>query len=177
MAKQHTPPTQEEVRLRFTYNPETGVLRHTDYNKMASRKHGEEAGFLTVLGYRVVGVRKRLYPAHQIAWLYVYGELPDAQIDHINRSRDDNRIANLRLATRSQNKHNGGKYRNNTSGEPGVSWYASCSRWYAHIGVGGVRRHLGCFVNFDDAVAARRRAKAALDAVLYAINPENQEAP
>lgn len=177
MAKQHTPPTQEEVRLRYTYDPETGVLRHTDYNKMARRKHGEEAGHLHHQGYRVVVLHNRQYQVHRIVWLYVYGAMPDGHIDHINRCRDDNRICNLRIVTRSQNKHNGNTYANNTSGEPGVYFMTSIGRWQARINVGGVRRHLGSFVNFEDAVAARRRAKAALDAVLYAINPNNQEAP
>ncbi len=177
MAKQHTPPTQEEVRLRFTYDPETGVLWHTSYNKMACGWHGKEAGHLHHDGYRNVVIRGKLYQIHRVIWLYVYGEMPDGHIDHISRCRDDNRICNLRIVTRSQNKHNGNTYANNTSGVPGVYFMRSCGRWYARINVGGIRRNLGSFVNFEDAVAARRRAKAALDAVIFALNPDNQEAP
>ena len=177
MTKQHRPPTQEEVRLRFTYDPETGVLRHTDHNKMAYGWHGKEAGYLKPDGYVVVNVRRRLYPVHRIAWLFTYGELPDGHLDHINRVRHDNRIANLRKATQSQNNHNSSMYSNNKSGEKGVCWNKADQRWFASIRLNKVRTHLGSFVNFEDAVAARRRAKAALDAVIFAINPENQEAP
>ena len=177
MAKQHKEPTADEVRRSYNYDPETGVLTHTAVNKYVSELHGREAGHLNHQGYRVVVIRNKQYQVHRIVWLYVYGDTPDGHIDHINRCRDDNRIRNLRIVTRSQNKHNGNTYANNTSGEPGVHFLRSNQRWYARINVGGVRRHLGCFVNFEDAVAARRRAKAALDAVLYAINPDNQEAP
>ncbi len=177
MAKQHIPPTQEEVRLRFTYDPETGVLRHTKINKMAGRMHGKEAGYLHPNGYVVVNVRGRLYSVHRIAWLFTYGELPAWHLDHINRVRHDNRIANLRQATLSQNKHNSNMYSNNKSGEQGVCWNKNKQRWIASIRLNRINKHLGSFFNFDDAVAARRRAKAALDAVLFAINPENQETP
>lgn len=177
MAKQHIPPTQEEVRIRFTYDPETGVLRHTDYNKHVPELHWREAGSLHPNGYRIVSIRRRLYPVHQIAWLFTYGELPDGHLDHINRVKHDNRIANLRKATPSQNMHNSSMYSNNKSGEQGVCWHKACQRWYAYIRINRVQHTLGSFVNFEDAVAARRRAKAALDAVLYAINPENQGTP
>ena len=176
MTKQHRPPTQEEVRLRFTYDPETGVLRHTDHNKMAYGWHGKEAGSRHPDGYRSVSIRKKTYLIHRIIWLYVYGETPEF-IDHINRRRDDNRLANLRSVTRVQNKHNSSMYSNNKSGEQGVGWSKNSQKWIASIRLNKVDKYLGSFVNFEDAVAARRRAKAALDAVLFAINPENQEAP
>ena len=177
MVKPYIPPTQEEVKLRFAYDPETGVLRHTDYNKHVPELHWREAGTMHPHGYRIVGIRRRLYPVHQIAWLFTYGEMPIGLLDHINRVRHDNRIANLRQATWSQNKHNSSMYSNNKSGEQGVCWNKDNQRWFASIRLNRINKHLGSFINFDDAVAARRRAKAALDAVLFAINPENQEAP
>ncbi len=175
MAGKHQEPTAEEVRRIFNYDPDTGVLTHTEANKYVPELHGKRAGHLHHQGYRDVVIRHRLYREHRIVWLYVYGAMPDGHIDHINRCRDDNRICNLRIVTRSQNKHNGNTYANNTSGVPGVYFMRSCGRWYARINVGGIRRNLGSFVNFEDAVAARRRAKAALDAVIFAINPDTQE--
>jgi hypothetical protein len=68
-------------------------------------------------------------------------------------------------------------YSNNGSGEKGVYWHKACQRWYAYIRINRVQHTLGSFVNFEDAVAARRRSKAALDAVLYAINPYKQDTP
>ena len=52
--------------------------------------------------------------------------------------------------------------RNNTSGVPGVDWLTRKRRWRASICFKGVRRYLGCFESFDDAVEARKRAEAEL---------------
>ena len=52
--------------------------------------------------------------------------------------------------------------RNNTSGVPGVDWLTRKRRWRASICFKGVRRSLGTFENFDDAVEARKRAEAEL---------------
>ena len=177
MAKHYQEPTADEVRRRFSYDPDTGILTYTKAPKYIRRVlHGKEAGRRNHQGYREVVMNNKQYQEHRIIWLYVYGAMPDGHIDHINRCRDDNRIANLRVVTRSQNKHNGNTYSNNTSGEPGVSFNQRCNRWYAQINIGGTRRRLGSFVNFEDAVLVRHRAKAALDAVLFAINPtDNKE--
>jgi hypothetical protein len=55
------------------------------------------------LGYVQIKISGKLYHAHRLAWLYVYGYMPEKEIDHINRIRDDNRIANLREATSQLN--------------------------------------------------------------------------
>jgi hypothetical protein len=67
------------------------------------------------------------------------------QVDHINRDRLDNRRANLRFATRSQNQANKERQKNNTSGYKGVNWHAG--RWAARIRVNRRRVHLG---QYDD---------------------------
>ena len=79
------------------------------------------------------------YYAHQVAWLWVYGEWPTSQIDHINRVRSDNRIANLRMANDSENGCNKGMQRNNQSGFTGV-WFANWrGKWEASISKDGQR--------------------------------------
>lgn len=72
------------------------------------------------LGYVQIKISGKLYHAHRLAWLYVYGYMPEKEIDHINRIRDDNRIANLREATSQLNSLNTGIYKNNTSGSKGI---------------------------------------------------------
>lgn len=71
---------------------------------------GKVAGSVANTGYVAVGIifngKTRLYMAHRVVWLIHHGQWPDGEIDHINRIRDDNRIENLRLASRSQNCQN-----------------------------------------------------------------------
>ena len=52
--------------------------------------------------------------------------------------------------------------KNNTSGVPGVDWWASKQRWRAAICFKGKRYYLGSYSRFEDAVAARKRAEEEL---------------
>jgi len=54
----------------------------------------------------LIGLLGKRYYAHRLAWLYVYGVWPDGDTDHINRNKHDNRIANLRSCSRSENMLN-----------------------------------------------------------------------
>lgn len=80
-------------------------------------------------------------------------------VDHINRNTLDNRKENLRLATRSQNRGNLPRSRNNTTGYRGVSYYnypqtrkKPC--WHASIGVNGTKVNLGYFKTAEEAAKA-----------------------
>jgi hypothetical protein len=80
--------------------------------------------------------------------------MPPDQIDHINGERDDNRIANLRPATRTQNMANRGKYANNTSEIKGVSMHKRSGRWRADIQVAKKFMFLGLFDTKEAAATA-----------------------
>jgi len=82
------------------------------------------------------------------------------QVDHINGDGLDNRRANLRLATNTENQHNSRKPKTNTSGYKGVYWYKPTQKWCARIRVNGQRLHLGYFA--DPVAAARMYDRAAL---------------
>jgi len=101
-----------------------------------------------------------MYKAHRLAWLYVHGEWPPEQLDHINGQRDDNRVENLRSATRAENAGNSKRRADNTSGFKGVYWNAQRSKWQAKIRRGQLEKHLGLFVCKEDAAEAYRRAAA-----------------
>lgn len=64
-------------------------------------------------------------------------------VDHINHDTLDNRRSNLRIATCSQNSMNRKKYRNNSTGFKGVSFYKRHNNFMAQINVNGKRLHLG----------------------------------
>jgi len=105
-------------------------------------------------GYILIRVEKVLLRAHRLAWQYVYGAAPAVELDHVNGVPSDNRIENLRLASRSQNIANSRRWRTNTSGAKGVYWCRQQQKWRARITVDRRSRHLGHFENIADAQAA-----------------------
>ena len=153
----HDSITADELRSILHYDPLTGVFTHR--KSAGGRLAGSVAGSVDVEGYIHIGVLKRHYRAHRLAWLYTYGTWPKNQIDHINRSRADNRICNLRDVTHQQNVQNAGNFRNNTSGRKGVYWCSSDKHWRARFLLGDKFLSLGCFKTFDEAVAARVAAE------------------
>jgi len=142
----------ELLRQSFTYDPETGVLVRISTGKSVTG--------LDAYGYVQVGYRKKMYKAHRLIWALVYGCFPDGHIDHINGSRADNRLANLRAATHQQNVHNRKKpAKTNQSGYLGVCWNARASKWQAGIHVGSRSVYLGVFGTPEEAHAAYVKAK------------------
>jgi hypothetical protein len=80
------------------------------------------------------------------------------EVDHVNGDSLDNRRANLRLATSSQNHANQGKRSKNSSGYKGVSFVAQRNNWLAQISVDGKQMNLGRFPTRRDAARAYDRA-------------------
>jgi HNH endonuclease/AP2 domain len=132
------------------YDPDTGIFSWRE-NGLGRRK-GRRAG-TNSLGYVIICFNQRLYQAHRLAWFYVYGAWPPADIDHVNGDRADNRIANLRLATRSQNHMNRMMCRNKI-GLKGVSLHKKTGLWRARIFVGGHEISLGYWETPEQAKAA-----------------------
>lgn len=139
--------TQENLKEFLRYEPETGL-----FYRLTGKRAGEVAGH-THHGYIKITVAPfgGIY-AHRLAWLYVTGAMPTAEVDHIDRDRANNAWSNLRLATRSQNQANTSLRRNNTSGYKGVRILADCFR--AKITIQGRIIHLGDFDTLEEAVAA-----------------------
>ena len=141
------------------YDPETGVFVWREW-RGGTAFAGTEAGRLA-RGYVGISVDKRRYPAHRLAWLYVTGEWPPQEIDHINGHRADNRWSNLRLADRSVNNQNRrAAHCHSKTGVLGVTMEAG--RYRAAITVGGKTRHIGSYSSADLAHAAYLSAKREL---------------
>lgn len=157
---QNKPLDVKELRRKLHYNAETGVFTWLVSPAPAVRA-GSIAGKVTGKGYRQIGVNRHVYMAHRLAVLCMTGEWPAEQVDHINGARDDNRWANLRQATASQNCHNQRKpHANNASSRfLGVSWVRHCRKWQANINLNGKRTRLGLFAAEEDAYAAYLSAK------------------
>lgn len=83
-------------------------------------------------------------------------------IDHINGVKTDNRLSNLRLASRSQNMANTGLRSTNKSGVKGVCWDKQSGRWDARIWKDGVAHRIGYFDDLDQAKVAYDAAASRL---------------
>lgn len=151
-----------ELREVLAYDAETGEFT---WRKKVSDKTvvGARAGTKSN-GYVHISVGKHMYSGHRLAWAFVHGEWApnNFDIDHINGSRADNRIANLRIATRGQNLCNMPIRQDNTSGTKCVSWVKRSNKWLVKIGVDGRYVHVGHFEDKAEAVAAYRAAVVRL---------------
>jgi hypothetical protein len=98
-------PPLADLRERFTYNPESGVI---SYRYACGRKAaGAEAGTIKSRRYRYISYNGESYTAQRIAYALHHGTDPNPyEIDHINRVKDDNRAENLRLADRQLQNDN-----------------------------------------------------------------------
>lgn len=148
--------TAEEARALIDYDPDTGVFRWRRSRRGC--RIGDVAGNPNSKGYWQISLNYKRYFGHRLAWLYVHGYWPTGEIDHINMDKGDNRICNLRDATREQNRHNTTMTKRNTTGFKGVSFHRKMGKFQAHH-----RRHwLGYFQTAEAAHAAY--AKAATEA-------------
>lgn len=143
------PLSQEQLKSLLEYHPDHGYFVWT--RNAGPRRHKRVAGIVVATGYRRISIYGRGYAAHRLAWLYVYGIMPE-RIDHINGDGDDNRIANLRLATASQNRANSRLPSSNSSGAKGV--HIADGKFVASVTCGGKRKHLGAFDTLDEAAKA-----------------------
>lgn len=149
--------THERLRSLLKFDVETGEFSWLTLTSARSNRQPFK-GCASNNGYLKIRVDKKLYYAHRLAWFYVYGEWPKL-LDHINRDRTDNRMSNLRLATRAENAMNVGLLKNNTSGVKGVSWCNTYKVWKAFIGVNGEIVILGSYRDKSLAIESRKRAE------------------
>lgn len=151
--------TPQRLRELFDYRQDTGeLIRKVAISK--SSKVGEVVGFFGHNDYRYASVDNRTYPLHRLVWKW-HG-FDDVEIlDHINCNPMDNRIENLRPATKAQNMQNRGIAKNNTSGAKGVSWHKRKCKFQVRVGVNGKRIRIGYFDDFElaELVAIEAREK------------------
>jgi hypothetical protein len=152
--------TQQKLHDLFIYDCDTGVfIRRIATGRNGRHRVGTIAGSIQNTGYIVIYVNGARYVAHRLAWLYMFGEWPLNDLDHINGVKKDNCIKNLRLATRRENMQNVAKHKHNTSGLKGVSWHEPRKKWRAYIFNNYKQIHLGLFDSKDAAFQARKNAE------------------
>lgn len=141
--------TYEELRRLLFYDPKTGIFRRRIKIKKSSFSAGTIAGSVSMHGYIKIYVNGTTYLAHRLAWLYMTGSWPKAQIDHKNNIPSDNRIDNLRESNHIQNMWNQQKPKNNTSGYKGVA--KQINRYRARIYFRGKDYSIGSFLTAKEA--------------------------
>lgn len=150
--------TQEILKDQLDYCKDSGVFIWK-VKKGGLAQVGAIAGSIDSKGYRQIRLCRKSYLAHRLAWLYVYGEMPKSDIDHIDRNPKNNSINNLRLCTHSENHQNVGLRSSNSSGYSGVFQVKRNLKWIAYININKKRVTLGTFETKEDAIEARKKGK------------------
>ncbi len=148
--------TLDRAKSLLYYLPSFGIFIRKETR--GAHVKGSIAGTLHV-GYIRIGVDGEHVLAHRLAWLFIYGEWPAQDLDHIDGDRTNNRPNNLRLANNTSNQRNAQLRNDNKTGIPGVSWHSRDSIWSVKIGIGGKSKALGYFDDQWDAICARKSAE------------------
>jgi hypothetical protein len=160
------------LRTLLYYNAETGDLvwaqRAREYfktdrsHKIWNKRFADQDALTskTTFGYFGGSVLGQSFLAHRVAFAIHHGHWPNGVIDHINHNPRDNRAANLRDVTRTENLRNQRIHSNNKSGATGVFRKSNGPKWVAKVRVDNKDIHLGYFDQFDEAVAARAAANS-----------------
>lgn len=159
--------TQEYLKECLVYDPETGIFTWRERigvsKKWNTRYAGKIAGNVLPIGHRRISINKRSYRAHVLAFLYMTGEFPNHEVDHINGIPDDNRWCNLRDGEHALNLQNlRGPKSNNSTGFLGVSLSKKTNKFVAFIGKNGEKKYLGQFDTPELAHEAYLQAKREL---------------
>ena len=139
----------------LSYNADTGIFtwRVSRNSHGGKVKPGNVAGIIDTHGHRIIGIDRRRYMAHRLAWFYSFCTWPSGEIDHINMARDDNRLCNLRVVTKTLQRANQRVRRDSISGLKGVQ-QTRAGTWKARITMHGVCYRLGTFKTSIEAHAA-----------------------
>ena len=169
----YLPITNETIRQRLSYDPETGI-----FTWRQGKRKGRRAGYFRKKGHVTITVEGgKIHLAHRLAWLYMTGEWPKKEIDHENRDKHDNRWKNLREADDSENATNW--TRSSATGVRGVAYSTKSTLrpWCARIAHRGTQYSLGYFQKLEDACAAYNAAAAEFHGEFRIVSDPNQLHP
>jgi hypothetical protein len=150
--------TKEQCEHIFTVDFDTGNLY---WNNPIGRKvkRGDLINSKHNGGYIAVRYKNKAYLVHRIIAIMAGFDITNMEIDHINHKRDDNRLSNLRVVERIDNRRNASRNKNNTSGQSGVNLNNTHNMWVARITIDYKEINLGTYKNKADAIQARKDAE------------------
>jgi len=117
------------------------------------RKKDKVIGAPNNTGYLQLCFSGKKYLNHRIVFLMHHGYMPE-YVDHIDNNRNNNRIENLREATRSQNQWNRRVNKNSSTGVKNVYWNPQLKKYFAQLNVNKKSIYLGVFKELEDAKKA-----------------------
>jgi hypothetical protein len=133
-------------KIGWTYKSDTGEF----FNKW-----GKKSKTIDCYGYQVINTKfnkqKIQVKAHRYAWFFVYGEVPDNILDHIDRDRSNNKISNLRISNTQLNGFN--------RDDKGFHYNKNEKKFKSQIMIDGKSIHLGYFLTADEARETYLKAK------------------
>lgn len=149
-----------QERLKELFNYLDGIL----YIKVArsNAKVGDVAGYLHHTGYHHIKIDGKCYKRSRLVYCFHHGYFPENGVDHINRTKNSDRIENLREVTQQCNMRNTCNLKNNTSGVKGVHWSKKVNKWNARITINQKKYNLGFYKLFHNAVCARLAGEQCL---------------
>jgi hypothetical protein len=139
------------------------LVSDCDYKYLMKWKWYYQTRKPNLLGYAARQRRLKATGKQRAVYMHVEimrraGRLRPGQVDHCDQNGLHNYRSNLRMATRTQQKANTKRYKNNTSGYKGVHWRKDICKWCARIGVNGKKKHLGYYESKEKAAEAYDRA-------------------
>lgn len=137
----------DDGRLRWRIRPATHILK------------GDIAGSHSQNRYIQVVWKGQTYVLHKLIFIYHHGWMPEV-VDHIDGNTKNNRIENLRAATKTQNQHNRRANCRSTSGIKNVVKHRN--KWQVSIKKNGRAHYIGTFSDLDAAAKAAVNAREAL---------------
>lgn len=149
--------THEELKELLHYAPKDGLFywRAKFCKKVVV---GSVAGTINGDGYRVIRIAGAMYRANRLAWFYMTGAWPDAEVDHVNGVRDDDHWGNLRACTSAENRQN--RALAPGRGFFGCTFNKRCRKWHAKIKKNRRTYSLGYYQTAEEAFEAYKRGKA-----------------
>lgn len=156
----------DPIKLKelLTYDPITGIFT---WNKVEGKSPqwngrfaGKIAGSLNNKGYVKIGIDKKYYSAHRLAFLFMGLPIPEI-VDHTDRDKSNNKWNNLRASDTSNNAGNSDKYRTNTSGYKNVSWAQDRKLWYVKV-IKNSKIHGGYYKTLEEAISVANSLRKEL---------------
>lgn len=170
-------PDMDYVKRRLDCDVESGKIKHkprtpSDFahttkpealaKSFNTRFAGKKWGQISGNGHHLGEIEGYSILAHHVVWMFAHGRWPEMDLNHINGNPADNRIDNLRIATKEDVARNLSMNVKNTSGVNGVHFNKARGKWEASIKENNKKIFLGRFENMRDAIVARAEAEREL---------------